>query len=264
MKLTESQLRKIIREELKAVRADQLYITEMIGDTGSAGDEAGGSSLEDKKKQCANSGGKWVEEEGGYGHCQDIKKLEETDRLESAKFLEAHKLLKNALKKLGWDSNRWSGRTNPLAWNEPTRKGFMSVKDPDHFLRVGNEIVKGTMTPEEAAKELIDIVVQRKAQRTAAGGPMDEEKTDPVPLRMIFLDDEVNAAIAAGKSSRAARGIPDPTPERIRTRLNSMLGQKAGEGIASYQGTSGSPKRKLMIRTAIRAYENEYTKRKRR
>ena len=28
MKLTESQLRKIIREELKAVRADQLHLTE--------------------------------------------------------------------------------------------------------------------------------------------------------------------------------------------------------------------------------------------
>ncbi len=98
----------------------------------------------------------------------------------------------------------------------------------------------------------------------APAGPVDEEKTDPIPLRTIFLDGEVNAAIDAGRSSRTTRGIPDPTPQIIRTRLNAMLGQKAGEGIASYQGEDGSPKRKLMIRTAIRAYENEYTRRKRR
>ena len=39
-KITESQLRKIIKEELKAVRADQLYITEMF-DTGAVGGDPG-------------------------------------------------------------------------------------------------------------------------------------------------------------------------------------------------------------------------------
>ena len=44
MKLTESQLRKIIREELKAVRADQLHLTEMF-DTSSAGEGKDPGSL---------------------------------------------------------------------------------------------------------------------------------------------------------------------------------------------------------------------------
>ena len=65
MKITKRQLRKIVQEAM---------MLEMF-DTGSAGDEVGGSSLEDKKKQCAAAGGKWVEGEKDEfgkavgGHC---------------------------------------------------------------------------------------------------------------------------------------------------------------------------------------------------
>ena len=69
MKITKTQLKKIIKEEL-----EEAMLTLEMFDTGSAGDEVGGSSLEDKKKQCAASGGRWIEGEkdefgkpvGGY------------------------------------------------------------------------------------------------------------------------------------------------------------------------------------------------------
>jgi hypothetical protein len=69
MKITERQLRKIIKAAL----------TLEMFDTGSAGDEVGGTSLEDKKKQCATAGGTWVEGEkddtgkmlGGYCNMEE-------------------------------------------------------------------------------------------------------------------------------------------------------------------------------------------------
>ena len=61
MKITKSQLRRIIRESLQL---------EMF-DTGSAGDEVGGTSLAQKKEQCELAGGKWISDDpsGKYGHC---------------------------------------------------------------------------------------------------------------------------------------------------------------------------------------------------
>tara|TARA_R110002110_G_scaffold110662_5_gene275785 strand:- start:318 stop:536 length:219 start_codon:yes stop_codon:yes gene_type:complete len=69
MKITKQQLKQIIKEEL-----EEAMLTLEMFDTGSAGDESGGSSLEDKKKQCAATKGRWVEGEkdefgkpvGGY------------------------------------------------------------------------------------------------------------------------------------------------------------------------------------------------------
>jgi hypothetical protein len=74
MKITKSQLKEIIKEELeKVISADDLYLAEMF-DTGAV--DAGGSSLEDKKKQCAAAGGTWEEEGGEYGWCK--KPVQET------------------------------------------------------------------------------------------------------------------------------------------------------------------------------------------
>ena len=63
MRITRRQLRRIIRESLQL---------EMF-DTGSMGDEVGGTSLTQKKKQCELAGGKWISDSddpsGKYGHC---------------------------------------------------------------------------------------------------------------------------------------------------------------------------------------------------
>ena len=74
MKITKRQLKKIIRE---AMQLEQF-------DTGSAGDEVGGTSLEQKKEQCKQAGGQWVSDDpsGKYGHCS--KSIDEAD--ESAPF----------------------------------------------------------------------------------------------------------------------------------------------------------------------------------
>ena len=74
MKITKRQLRRIIRE---AMQLEQF-------DTGSAGDEVGGTSLEQKKEQCKQAGGQWVSDDPGgkYGHCS--KPIDEAD--ESAPF----------------------------------------------------------------------------------------------------------------------------------------------------------------------------------
>jgi hypothetical protein len=66
MKITRRQLERIIRESLQL---------EMF-DTGSAGNEVGGTSLAQKKEQCELAGGKWISDDpsGKYGHCsQPIK-----------------------------------------------------------------------------------------------------------------------------------------------------------------------------------------------
>ena len=54
-------------------------------DTGSAGDEVGGSDLEKKKELCKKAGGEWLSDDpsGKYGHCS--KPIEEADG-ESAPF----------------------------------------------------------------------------------------------------------------------------------------------------------------------------------
>jgi hypothetical protein len=67
MKVTKKQLRRIIKESLQL---------EMF-DTGSAGDDVGGTSLAQKKEQCELTGGKWVSDDpdGKYGHCS--KSIEE-------------------------------------------------------------------------------------------------------------------------------------------------------------------------------------------
>ena len=195
MKLTESQLRKIIREELEAVR-----------------------------------------------EVDDLSRARAAARDESRE-------LRGMLVKTP---------KNPDGYEMSFLRSMLPVGDKQPpavaLANLGLRVSRGKMTLDDAKAKFMEMYPQ----------PINEEKTDPIPLRMIFLDDEVNAAIAAGRSSRAARKIPDPSPQRIRTRLNAMLGKKSGEGIASYQGTSGSPKRKLMIRAAIQAYENEYTRRKRR
>jgi hypothetical protein len=69
MKTTKRQLRKIIREAMQL---------EMF-DTGSAGDEVGGTSLEQKKEQCKQAGGEWISDDPGgkYGHCS--KSIDEAD-----------------------------------------------------------------------------------------------------------------------------------------------------------------------------------------
>ena len=62
MNITKRQLRRIITEE--CLQLEQF-------DTGSAGDEVGGTTLEQKKEQCAKAGGEWVSDDpsGKYGHC---------------------------------------------------------------------------------------------------------------------------------------------------------------------------------------------------
>ena len=67
MKITKRKLRDLIREAMQL---------EMF-DTGSAGDEVGGSSLEQKKEQCKLAGGTWVEGDASdnYGYCS--KPIEE-------------------------------------------------------------------------------------------------------------------------------------------------------------------------------------------
>jgi len=69
MKITKKQLQKIIRE---AMQLEQF-------DTGSAGDEVGGTSLEQKKEQCKQAGGEWISDDpsGKYGHCS--KSMDEAD-----------------------------------------------------------------------------------------------------------------------------------------------------------------------------------------
>ena len=69
MKITERQLKRIIKESLQL---------EMF-DTGSAGDEVGGTSLAQKKEQCELVGGKWVSDDpsGEYGRCSEP--IKETD-----------------------------------------------------------------------------------------------------------------------------------------------------------------------------------------
>ena len=200
MKITESQLRKIIREELKAVRevddSDERATMRKMRDDRRALDSALSAEVEAK-----------------YNSLTPLEIIPMINNLK----------------------------------NGPKRGTYYDEL---------NLVRDGKKSAADAAKELLPLI-----QVT-----MEEEKTDPIPLRTIFTDAEVEAAIAdrEGRSRRAKRQIPDPTPQIIRTRLNTMLGQKTGEGIASYQGTSASPKRKLMIRTAIRAYENDYTRRKRR
>ena len=76
MKLTKEKLRKIIREEM--------LLLEMF-DTGSAGDDAGGETVAQKKKKCQEAGGKWVGEDpsGRYGHCsKPIGELQQLDATE--------------------------------------------------------------------------------------------------------------------------------------------------------------------------------------
>jgi len=197
MKITESQLRKIIREELEAVR-----------------------------------------------EVDDLSRARAAARDESRE-------LRGMLVKTP---------NNPDGYEMSFLRSMLPVGDKQPpavaLANLGLRVSRGQMTLDDAKAKFMEMYPQ----------PINEEKTDPIPLRTIFTDAEVKAAIAdrEGRSRRAKKQIPDPSPQRIRTRLNAMLGQKAGEGIASYQGTSGSPKRKLMIRTAIRAYENEYTRRKRR
>ena len=66
MKITKAKLKQIIKEEL-----EETMLTLEMFDTGSAGDEVGGMSYEEKKAACK---GKWVEGEkddsgkpvGGY------------------------------------------------------------------------------------------------------------------------------------------------------------------------------------------------------
>jgi hypothetical protein len=69
MRITKRQLRKIIREAMQL---------EMF-DTGSAGDEVGGTDLEQKKELCKQAGGQWVSDDpsGKYGHCS--KPIDESD-----------------------------------------------------------------------------------------------------------------------------------------------------------------------------------------
>ena len=70
MKITKEQLKQIIKEEILQL--------EMF-DTGSAGEEAGGASLVQKKAECEKAGGKWVSEDptGKYGHCSKSAMEEE-------------------------------------------------------------------------------------------------------------------------------------------------------------------------------------------
>jgi len=58
MKITKQKLIQIIKEEM----AEAMLTLELF-DTGSAGEDVGAMSLEDKKKECARIGGKWVEVE---------------------------------------------------------------------------------------------------------------------------------------------------------------------------------------------------------
>jgi len=62
MKITKRQLKRIITK--KFLQLEQF-------DTGSAGDEVGGTTLEQKKEQCEKAGGEWVSDDpsGKYGHC---------------------------------------------------------------------------------------------------------------------------------------------------------------------------------------------------
>jgi len=65
VKLTKSKLKQIIKEEI-----DNMLTLEMF-DTGSAGDDVGGTSLAQKKALCKEAGGEWISEDptGKYGHC---------------------------------------------------------------------------------------------------------------------------------------------------------------------------------------------------
>ena len=251
MKITESQLRKIIREELEAVREADAPKLFFVGLYRKGFEDEGGEFFR-KKFETAEQAKAYAEEnyEGEYDYLKiyddvpgrGVEPVLTSDaplrEVKIADFVDRYKEIAN---KAGFYYPP-GGVVNNLARRAADARD-KKIPTEDQMAAFRNQ----------AAKEL-----------GMPAGPMDEEKTDPIPLRTIFLDDEVNAAIDAGRSRRAARGIPDPTPQIIRTRLNAILGQKAGEGIASYQGDSASPKRKLMIRTAIKAYENKYTRRKRR
>ena len=58
MKITKQKLIQIIKEEM----AEAMLTLELF-DTGSAGEDVGATSYEEKKRQCAAEGGKWVEVE---------------------------------------------------------------------------------------------------------------------------------------------------------------------------------------------------------
>ena len=69
MKLTKTQIKQLIKEEILQLE---------LFDTGSAGDEVGGTSLEQKKKLCTERGGEWISDDpsGKYGHCSKSVKEE--------------------------------------------------------------------------------------------------------------------------------------------------------------------------------------------
>ena len=156
-KITESQLRKIIKEELKAVRADQLYITEMF-DTGAVGGDPG-TTTQQKKAECP-PGTKWVEPEGGYGHCKEIEELEEADRLESAPALDAADKLKSEIGKL-YRGTEFATTSNLDAILRHYRMG----KDRAIFNASVNKILNDESTPEAEAAELKNAYEQRIARQ---------------------------------------------------------------------------------------------------
>ena len=77
-RLTKQQLKQFIKEELLQLE---------LFDTGSAGDEVGGTSLEQKKKLCAERGGEWISDDpsGEYGHCSKAAKEELEEELQNEK-----------------------------------------------------------------------------------------------------------------------------------------------------------------------------------
>ena len=102
MKITKQQLRRIIRESLQL---------EMF-DTGSMGDEVGGTSLAQKKEQCELAGGKWISDDpsGKYGHCS--KSIKE-------------KLLREA------DTDVYEGDHDPITVEIPALEALATKKNFD-------------------------------------------------------------------------------------------------------------------------------------
>ena len=122
MKLTKSQLKQLIYEELVHL--------EMF-DTGSAGEPAGAMSNAEKKVQCEKKGGTWVE---GVG----CKGLQENDPMQRGADL--HKILYEISQDME-DKGIYEPKAGIEAWlGDPDNVGKVSEEDVKALYDMSDEI----------------------------------------------------------------------------------------------------------------------------
>ena len=293
-KITESQLRKIIKEELKAVRADQPYLTEGDFVTSSAepdpasaapGPRGQAAFKELRNAMLADSGkdisfarlnrdigfamGRGTTYEELYAKPEEEQRAiiqtaldgpKKAVREVDAKITESQlrKIIKEELS--AFDQSYTDARQvrNELVNYFAALPGGQALVKSDAKLL-------DTLSAQVAAREM--TLDKAKAKLSKSKGiefeaPMEEAAGEEAsPLRTVFQDGQISRAIADTKASRIARTIKEPTPDRIRAQLELML---SPEEIASYKGTEAFGERELKIRGAIKRYENTFTRSPRR